>query len=521
MASDELCLCVDLGTGGPKIGLVTLDGELIAHELHNVATVFADDGTAEQDAELWWTLIRDAAERLLADPRVEAGRVKAVAITGQYASTVPVDESGTPTGPCLLWLDTRGGPYSRKAVGGLLQGYNAVKLLRFIRKTGGAPSTSGADPVGQILYLMNERPELVARTRWFMEPVDYLAMRFSGVASATHASRLALWLTDNRRLDHLAYDPALLKSVGLTSRQLPPLVPTGSILGPVTESVAAELGLPGDTVVVAALPDLHAAAYGAGATARLATHVALSTTSWISCPVDQKKTDLVHFITSVPGLTNDSYVVINNQETGAKALEWLQGVLAAGGERMSFEEMTALAATSPPGANGVIFTPWLAGERSPVDDRSARAGFTNLSITTSSADLIRAVMEGVAANSAWLFRYVEKFAGARLSPIRLVGGGAQSPLWCQVFADTFAREVHQVRDPMVAQLRGMALAASVALGRRTLRDLENVATPVTVFHPHPEHAEGYRSRSRDLSTLYQRDRRWKRRRSRRQGTPAP
>jgi len=121
---------------------------------------------------------------------------------------------------------------------------------------------------------------------------------------------------------------------------------------------------------------------------------------------------------------------------------------------MDFPEMTALAATSPPGANGVIFTPWLSGERSPVDDKRARAGFTNLSMTSSTADLIRAVMEGVAANSNWLFGYVEKFAGTRLSPVRLIGGGAQSDLWCQIYADTLGREVEQVRDPMVAQLRG-------------------------------------------------------------------
>ncbi|HEY1222635.1 MAG TPA: FGGY-family carbohydrate kinase [Acidimicrobiales bacterium] len=515
MTSSELCLCVDLGTGGPKVGVVSLDGEMIVHELRYVPTHYDERGGATQDAGLWWTLIKESATRILDDPRVQRSAVRAVAITGQYASTVPVTERGEPVDQCITWLDTRGGVYSRRAVGGSVQGYNARKLQRFIRRTGGAPSTSGADPVGQILLLMHERPEVCAATRWFMEPIDYLAMRFCGVASATHASRLAMWMTDNRDLRRFTYDETLLASVGMNSEKLPGLVAAHSVLGPVLPDVANELGLSKDAVVVSSMPDLHAAAYGSGATRPFATHLALSTTSWISCPVPAKKTDVLHSIAAVPGLDNDSYVLIDNQETGAKSLEWFQGVLATGGERMSYDDMTALAATSPPGAHGVLFAPWLAGERSPVDDKRLRGGFTNLSITTSSADMIRAVLEGVAANSAWLFGYVEKFVGQTLSPIRLVGGGAQSELWCQIFADTLDREVHQVTNPMTAQLRGAALSASVALGIRSLKELDSLETPVTVFVPETNHAETFKRRVREQSALYEREKKRTRSRSKR------
>jgi xylulokinase len=177
---------------------------------------------------------------------------------------------------------------------------------------------------------------------------------------------------------------------------------------------------------------------------------------------------------------------------------------------MSFAEMTSLGATSPPGANGVLFTPWLAGERSPVDNKKLRASFTNLSVTTSSADLIRAVLEGVAANSKWLFDYVEKFAGQRLSPIRLLGGGAQSNLWCQIYADTLARDVIQVAQPLLAQLRGAALFASVALKRRHLDEIAS-ATSGSVFRPSRDVAERYRAGADTLPSLYARDKRWSRR----------
>lgn len=505
----ELCLSIDLGTGGPKVGLVTLDGEILAHEVHSVTTHYGDDGAATQDADEWWTLIVDATRRLLMASDVVPSRVRAVAVTGQYASTVPVDIDGIPTGPCLTWLDTRGGRYSRQAVGGPFLGYNARKVLQFVRKTGGAPSTAGADPIGQMLALTHDQPDVVAATRWFMEPVDYLTMRFSGLASATHASRLASWMTDNRHLTTYEYDQQLLGMVGLDISFLPPLLPFGSIVGNVKPNVAEALGIANDAVVISGIPDLHAAAIGSGATNLYDTHLALSTTSWISCPVPKKKTDINHSIASVPGLTNDSYLVINSQDTGAKALEWLRDVLAGSDTRMSFDEMTTLAATAPPGANGVLFTPWLAGERSPIDNKKMRAGFTNLSVTTTTADLVRAVMEGVAANSAWLFKYVEKFVGQPLSPIRLLGGGAQSTLWCQIYADTLGRDVEQVPQPLLAQMRGAALLASVALKRRRLHEVEGQSPGVT-FQPSANVAALYRARAAQLPSLYARDNKWAR-----------
>lgn len=508
--SDELCLAIDLGTGGPKIGLVTLDGDVIAYELHTVATEFGLDGSATQDATQWWTLISDAARRLLARPDVDRDRVRTVAVTGQYGSTVPVDEHGQPTGPCLTWLDTRGGPFSRAAFGGSFQGYNGRKLLQFIRKTAGAPVPTGGDAVGQILFLMHEAPDIVAMTRWFMEPVDYLTMRFTGVASATHASRFALWLTDTRRLSHYDYDPGLVRMVGIDRERLPPLVPIGAVVGQVSASVAAQLGLGENVAVITGLLDLHAAAIGSAGARSFDTHIALSTTSWISCPVPKKKSDVNHSILTAPGLTNDSYLIFNNQDTGAKAFEWLRAVLAGAGDVLSYDEMTALASTSPPGAHGVIFTPWLAGQLSPVSSHSVRASFINLSLTTTTADMVRAVMEGVAVNSAWLLKFVEKFAGQRLSPIRLVGGGAQSTLWCQIFADALDREVEQVPEPMVAQLRGAALMSAVSLGRHQLDDLASLRPRGAIFVPRAPERDLYRARRDQFADLFHRDRKWAR-----------
>ena len=495
----DLCLAVDLGTGGPKVALVTLEGEIVGVEIHAVATHVDATGAATQDPEEWWRLIGAASRRLVA--AVGAARVVAVGVTGQYGSTVPVDERATPVGECLTWLDTRGVAHARSVLGGPVMGYAPLKVAAFVRRSAGAPSVSAGDPLGQILYLERERPEVAARTRWYMEPIDYLTARMTGVATGSPASRLALWLTDNRDLARVGYDARLVRLSGLPGERLPPLVATGSIVGGLSAPAADALGLREGTPVVGAVPDLHAAALGAHAVGPYQAHAALSTTAWVSCPVPRKKTDVVHSIATVPGLGDGRYLVIDNQETGARALEWCRDLLWPGA---SYEELTALAASAPPGANGVRVGPWLAGERSPVEDKGLRALITGLGVATGRADLVRAVMEGVAANVAWLFSHVERFVGRRLEPVTLVGGGAESALWCQMVADATGREVVRPPEPRVAPLRGVGHLCALALGRATLDELAARPGEGQRFEPADRPGGG------DLAALYRLERAWRR-----------
>src|SRR5947207_814624 len=190
-ATERVALAVDLGTGGPKIGFVSLAGRIIWCDHVAVKTEFLSGGGAEQDAEEWWRVICDAARRGLASGAVRPEQVAAVCVTGQWASTVPVDASGRPVGACVQWMDTRGGRYTRKRIGGPVVGYAPRAILHWVRRTGGAPSTTGADPIGHMLYLRHDQPEVHAAARWYMEPVDYLSMRFTGLPPASHAPKTA------------------------------------------------------------------------------------------------------------------------------------------------------------------------------------------------------------------------------------------------------------------------------------------------------------------------------------------
>jgi xylulokinase len=485
-------LAIDLGTGGPKVGLVRETGELLWHGFAPVETRHLDGGGAVQDPRTWWEAIIALTRAALAAGVAAPSSIVAVSITGQYASTVPVDGTGTPVGDALLWMDTRGRPHVRRRFGGRAAGYDVRTVATWVRRTGGAPSLSGADPIGQRLYLQAEHPDLVARARWMLEPIDYLTMRFTGVAVASPASMAVAWLIDTRRPDHLVYDTDLVRRAGVDPRQLPPLGPSGRFVGTVLPSVARHLGLPDGVRVTAALPDLHTAALGSGAVQRHRAHLALSTSSWISAPVDAKKTDIVHQVATVPGLTPRGHLVIDNHEVGGLALQWFRDrVWTSGDESADYDAITGAAAGVPAGSGNVLFPPWLNGERSPVEDSRARGGFHNLSLATGRDELARAVLEGVAYNSRWLHEVVEKFTSTRLDPVRIVGGGAQSDLWCQIHADVMNRTIERPPDPMHANLVGAGLAAGIASGRITIDDVDGLVPVERAFRPDPANRAVY------------------------------
>ena len=503
-----LALSVDLGTGGLKVGLVSLVGRIAWREDAQVKTRWADRGGAVQDAEEWWQIICDATRRAVTGTGIQPDRVVAVTVTGQWASTVPVDEYGRPVGDCIMWMDTRGGRHVRRAVGGPIAGYRPAAAASWIRRSGAPPSVTGDDSLGHMLYLEEDEPSVANAARWYLEPVDYLSMRFTGIAAASPASMTPAWLTDTRRPDVRAYDPVLVRRAGVNPAKLPPLRPTGSVIGAVREAVAAELGIPSTAKVVTGTLDLHSAAVGAGAVLDYEPHMAISTTSWISCPTSRKKTDLVHQMATVPGLTQGSYLVVNNQDSAGRCLEWLKDNVIApdglngGAVEIDYPALTMLASTVPPGSGNVIFTPWLKGEHSPVADRDARGGFHNVSLSTTRAHLARAVLEGVAYNSRWLLDGAEKFTRHRLEPIRLIGGGAQSDLWCQIMADVMNRRIERVTDPVYANLRGAAIFAGMALGMVSRDEVRSLVEVDRVFTPDPSRRAAYDRLFIEFARLY-------------------
>jgi len=503
-------LAIDLGTSALKVALVSTAGEVVASEQESHEVTLLPGGGAEQDPRHWWDLIAKASSRLMSRGAVAAESVVAVACTAQWSGTVPVDADGQPIRDAIIWMDSRGAPYVRRITGGpvKVQGYGLDKLARWVRTTAGIPTHSGKDPIAHILWLKHCEPEVYRQAHLFLEPKDWLNAQLTGRAAATFDSITLHWVTDNRHGDRIRYDPALLRLAGIEQSQLPELVAATDILGALLPGPAATLGVPAGIPVVAGSPDVQSAAVGSGATRDYQAHLYVGTSSWLTCHVPFKKTDLLHNMASLPSPIPQRYFVANEQETAGAALTFLRDRVLFGGDppASAYAEFDRMAGQAPPGSHGVIFTPWLHGERTPVEDRFVRGGFHNLSLSATRDDLVRAVFEGVALNARWLLGAVERFTSRRLEPIRFIGGGARSEVWCQIFADVLGRTIDQVADPVNANTRGAAILAAVALGELTFDQIPDQVAVVRSYPPDPALRELYDTLFAEFTGLYRRNR---------------
>ncbi|MBM3662742.1 MAG: carbohydrate kinase [Actinobacteria bacterium] len=497
-ASDhDVVLAIDLGSGGPKTAFVSLGGDVLDHVHTRVEmSTLPDDGVVEDPNE-WWSAICAGTNELVARGSLDPDQIVAVAVTGQWGSTVPVDRHGQAVGDCIMWLDQRARALARAQLGGKLavDGYRPRLGIEFVRRAGGAPNPQGNDPLGHRLWIEQREPDRYRRTAAFVEPIDYVNLRFTGKLHATQATMLASWLTDNRILDATSYDPLLVRFSGTDPGRLPPLLPIRSIVGPITEDAAASTGVPAGIPVVTGLPDLHTAALGSGAIDDYHGHLAISTSAWVGCHTPDKRTSLQHQMATVPAALPDRYILANNHDCGGVSLEWLRDRVIApddllgAGDAPALRLLDELAASVPPGANGVMFAPWLKGGRTPVSDTSMRASFLNLGIDSGRAEMVRAVLEGISHQLRWILESAEKVLKHPIHDLRVIGGGAQSDLWCQIQSDVLNRPVHRVTDPLLVNVRGAALFAGVVTGRIDQRSITSRATIDRVFRPDPDAAD--------------------------------
>jgi xylulokinase len=486
-------LAVDLGTSGMKVALVSVHGDVLGWESQGVALHLTPDGGAEQSPAEWWDAFITVARRLLGRGLVPGSAVKAICCSTQGEGTVPVDRDGNALMNCILWMDMRGAPYLNKRIRGVINvaGADILKLIRFIRLTGGLPSVTGKDPAGHMLLVRERFPEVYERTYKFLNVLDYLNLRLTGRFVATFDSILTSWVTDNRDPDAIRYHDKLVRMSGIDADKFPDIVSCTTVLGQLRPDVAGALGLTTQVSVVAGSIDNTAAAIGSGAVADYVPHLYIGTSSWIAAHVPFKKTDPLSALASVPCAVPHRYLLTALQATAGGNLTFLRDKILFAKDELSddrelggvFKTMDQIAARVPAGANGVIYTPWIWGERAPVDDKNLRAGIYNLSLHNDRADVIRAFLEGVALNTRWLMKPVEKFLGRSVKRIHLAGGGAGSDVWCQIFADVLGVEVGQVKDPIQANARGAAFIAAAGLRAIDLSDVPGLIKFERTYEP--------------------------------------
>ena len=509
---EKYILAVDLGTSGPKSALVSTRGELLDYAFENNRLILLPDGGAEQNPDEWWQAILNTAGRVLGKHLVPVEDIVAVCCSTQWSGTVAVDAAGKALMNAIIWMDSRGSDYIRDITDGPVKaaGYDIRKIHRWLKLTGGAPGHAGKDPLAHILYIKNKFPDIYARTHKFLEPKDYINLRLTGRFAASFDSIALHWVTDNRDISRVRYDDRLIRMAGIDRAKLPDLMRAVDVLGPVRPAVADRLGLSRTVKVVCGTPDVPCAAIGSGAVKDFEGHLYIGTSSWLTCHVPFKKTDILHNMASLPSAIPDRYFIANEQETAGACLTFLRDNILFCEDELQpgppppdvYALFDRMAEGVPAGSDNVIFTPWLYGERTPIDDHAVRAGFFNQSLTTTRAHLIRAVFEGVAYNARWMLTYVEKFIRRPMDRIRMIGGGANSNIWCQIHADVFNRTILQVKDPIQANVRGAAFLASAALGYIGFDDIADHVRINAAYTPDPQNHRRYNNLYREFLNIY-------------------
>jgi xylulokinase len=501
-------LSIDLGTTGIKAALVRDGGEIAASTSRPVETILVPPNGAEQDAEEIWTATKSAMHQVICDASCSPDEIIGVAIASQFSSVVPVDRSGQPVMNLILWMDSRGAPHARD-----IYGRHPQALATWLDVHGAMPLPSGNDSLSHMLWVKAERPDIYERTHKFLEPMDYLAARLTGEFTANACTAFMMVLTDNRQLDDVRYDETLVEMAGMDRDKLPDLVPVLSPVGTIRSDVADEVGLSPGTQVLSGLNDTQAVAVGAGTFREGHGGINIGTTSQVLAHVAHKASDLEHAIVSSPSPIRGSYVAIAENGIGAKALDhFLTNVTfandALGDHRVDhvFGQVDRLVQDSPPGSGSLLFLPWLAGAQAPSQNPNARGGFLNLSLTTTRADMVRSILEGVAYNLRWLLPAVEEFAGNQFERLYFSGGGALSDEWSQILSDVTDRPLLQLDDPRHVITRATAFLAFERLGLVEMTDFDKITRVKRSYEPQPERREIYHSLFEQFLAAFDRNR---------------
>lgn len=509
-SQEKYILAIDHGTSAMKPAIVSTHGKFIGWACENTPLHLQSGGGAEQNPDEWWNAFLKAAKNLIDQKLVPTEDIIAVCNTSQWSGTVAVDENGLPLMNSVIWMDSRGAPYVKRKFRGIIniQGYSILNLLRWLRKTAGIPTKSGKDPIAHILYIKHELPDIYEQARWFLEPTDYINFKLSGEIASSPSTMMLYWVSNTRNINNVHYDDGLIKRLGIHKDKLPPMKQSIDVLGTLQKEVANAIGLREDLKVFVSTADVPSAVIGSGAVQDYAGHVYIGTSSWLTCHVPYKKTDINTNIASLPSAIPGRYFIANEQETAGACLNFLRDQVfypddeAKCGNQAVYQEFDHIVEKSAPGSHNIIFTPWLYGERTPVEDHTVRGAFFNLSLDSEKGAMIRAVFEGVAYNSRWVLTAVEKFIKQPLSSLNMIGGGAQSDIWCQIYADVLNREIHQVSNPIQANARGAAFIASVGLGHITFDEIPNVIQISKVFKPNPENRELYDTLFKEYLSIY-------------------
>ncbi len=510
--ADKFILAHDLGTTGNKAALLDINLNLISQTKVDYPLFYPKPGYAEQNAEDYWNSVVKATHTLINESKVNQNDILALIFDCQMNCTVPIDIEGIPLMNCINWLDTRAAATTRKFTKGIIKisNFGLRNLLMFIKITGGAPGINGKDPISHILWIKDNLPEVYEKTFKFLSVKDIVVYRCTKNAVTSRDLGNTSWMMDSN-LGKFEWSDKILKKFGIDKEKLPQIKRSSEIAGELTTEASDKLGLKPGIPVFVGSGELTSAALGSGAILDNEPIICIGTSDWVAAHTSKRLKDLIHYTGSICS-SQDNYLFISKQETGAACLDWVINQMFRD-EKEKYKENQAelyklinlTVGNSKVGAKNLLFTPWLFGERSPLNDPNVRGGFYNLSLDHNREDLLRAVYEGVAYNIKWALIILEKLVG-KIDKINFIGGGTKSNVWCQILADVLERNIVQMIDPDLAAVKGSAIISLVGLG--LLKDFSDAIPLIKIkqnFTPNPDNKKIYTKLFTEYMKIYKRN----------------
>lgn len=513
-------IAYDFGTTGVKTCLFNVKNkiELVKSAYAPYGLNILDNGGAEQDADEWWHALSSTTKELMQNSGVTPDEIQGISFCSQMQGIVLVDREGHALRNPMSYMDQRAGEELDEVLGSGIKvsGANVFKLLKSLRLTKAA-STSVKDPVWKYKWVKNHEPLVFAKVYKWLDVKEYLICRLTGEFVMTKDSAYSTFLYQTQ--GKWRWSRSLCRMYGVNLDHLPRIIDSTEEAGRLTETAARELGLKPGIPVYGGGGDANLIGVGAGATELGSTHIYSGTSGWVGTVTDKQLVDINSMIAAIVGSEPGRFVYFAEMETAGKCFEWVKDHLALDEigiylKKNHVAEDTESQYTSlydylsdvisqvPAGSGGVIFTPWLHGNRCPFEAPDAGGIFFNVRLETGKAMMIRAVQEGICYHLRWMLE-CQDIKLKTSEPIRFVGGGALSPVVCQMLADITGRTIETVANSQDVGAVGAAILVAVGSGKiKSINEASKLIQVKSKFNPNPALKGVYEQNYQIFKLLY-------------------
>ncbi|NLD34883.1 MAG: xylulokinase [Clostridiales bacterium] len=470
----------DLGTSGNKASVFDQDGALVDSEVHSYGARYFNETWVEQEPGDWWDAVCVSTQKLIRRSGIDAADIAVVSFSGQMLGCLCVDRKGNPLRNSIIWADHR----AQAQTDALLEKMPMAEQYQITGHRGAA-----SYGLQKLMWVRDNQPDIYKNTHKALNAKDYILFKLTGVfmTEPTDASSFGCMdLRTNRWSDKI------VQASGVDESKLPDIMPSTHVAGYVTKEAARATGLKADTPVVLGGGDGVCANVGAGSVKPGKTYCSLGSSSWVATTSEQPVLDEHMRTMCWPHIVPGYYSPNGTMQTGGGAYSWLKTNVckweteqAAHQGISPYQLINQEIEGSPPGANGVLFLPYLLGERAPRWDPLARASFLGVKMENTRGDLLRSVLEGITMNLALILRILQQHTP--IGEVLVIGGGAKGAVWSQIIADIFGVPAQVPRVLEEATSMGAAITGGVGVGLfKDFGIVDQMIQIVQTYPPRPE-----------------------------------